>query len=78
MKNINAIVGRSDQTLSSALDSIPDLQVRFAGNNENEYLLMPENGSGKGKKRMSKNAPSILEFDRQLSRRHQHIDQFQI
>ncbi len=77
MKSINAVVGRGDQNLSSALDSIPDLHVHFATNND-EYLLVPDNGNKKNKKSVRRKSSTTHEFDRQISVTHRKIDQFQV
>ena len=78
-RTINAIVGKSDQNISSALDSIPDVHVRFATNNENEYLLINDNDNNiKNKKNFRRKSNLTNEFDRQTSTIHRKIDQYQV
>ncbi len=75
MKNTNAIVGRSDQNLSSALDS---LHVRFAKNNDDDYFLVPENENKKSRKIRRRKSNTTDEFNRQSSTINRKIDQFQV
>jgi hypothetical protein len=75
MKNTNAIVGRSDQNLSSALDS---LHVRFAKTNDDDYFLVPENENKKSRKILRRKSNTTDEFNRQNSTIHRKIDQFQV
>jgi hypothetical protein len=77
-KNINAIVGKSDENLSGALDSLPDLHVHFARNTDDEYLLISDNNKKKMKKSLRYKSNSTHEFDRQISTMHRKIDQFQV
>ncbi|CAF3006428.1 unnamed protein product [Rotaria sp. Silwood2] len=73
----NAIVGKSDQYLSSALDVLPDLHVHFTTNTGDDYLLINDNERKKAKKVFRHQPSTINEFDRQLSTIHRKIDQFQ-
>ena len=69
-RSINTIAGKGDQNLSSALDVLPDLHVRFTTNNDNDK---------KKTKKFFRNQSSIInEFDRQFSTIHRKIDQFQV
>lgn len=77
-RTINAIVGRSDQHLSSALDSLPDLHVRFAPRNEHEYTLVTDHEQSKGKRVIRRKSNLSPDFDRQASTTHGNIDQFEV
>ncbi|CAF3449980.1 unnamed protein product [Rotaria sp. Silwood1] len=76
-RTINAIVGKSDQNLSSAIDVLPELHVRFTTTNENESLLIDNNNKKNTKKIFRYQSTINSEFDRQLSTVHRKIDQFQ-
>ena len=76
--SVNAIVGESDQNLSSALDSLSDYRVRFTSNNDNEYLLVNDDNNKKMKKILRPRSNQTHEFNRQLSTVHRKIDQFQV
>lgn len=76
-KNLYSIVGKGDQHLSSALESIPDLHVRFASNNDDQYTFIPENDQKKRKKSLRNKSNTPHEFDRQISTIDRKIDQFQ-
>ncbi len=79
MKTINTIVGRSDHYLSSAIDSIPDLQIRLPiDNNDDEYLLTSENENKKTRKNLRRKSNMSNELDRQTSSIHGRIDLFQV
>ncbi|CAF3400425.1 unnamed protein product [Rotaria socialis] len=76
-RSINAIVGISDNSVSSALNSLPDLHVRFATNDDAAYSLIPESDKKKVKKLSRLISTTAYEFDRQLSVRQRKTDQFQ-
>ena len=79
-KSINAIVGRSDQNLSSALDSLPDLHVRFTGmNTDYEYNLVSDQDNATVKKGLRKRSvPRTGGFEREVSVLSRKIDQFEV
>ncbi|CAF5171834.1 unnamed protein product [Rotaria magnacalcarata] len=76
-RSINAVVGISDNSVSSALNSLPDLHVRFAANDDAASSLIPESNNKKVKKLSRFNSTTAYEFDRQLSVRQRKTDQFQ-
>jgi ankyrin repeat protein len=76
-ESIHAIVGRGNQNLSSALDTLPELHVRFATNNTDEYLLFSDNDNNKNKKSVRFKSNTTYELDRQISTIHRKIDQYQ-
>ncbi|UJR27150.1 hypothetical protein I4U23_008449 [Adineta vaga] len=75
--SINAIVGRSDQNLSGALDSISDIHVRFAPNNDEEYALLSDSDKKHYKKVLKRRLHKTNDLDRQISTTPSKIDQFQ-
>jgi hypothetical protein len=77
-RSINAIAGKGDQNLSSALESLPDVHVRFATNNENEYLLVTDSDNTRTKKVLRRKSNTAHELDRQLSTINNKTDQFQV
>lgn len=81
-KSMQAIVGRSDQNLSSALDTLPDhLHVHFADMNPDyNYNLIVDHEDPTEKKgfRRKSTAAAAAEFDRQTSNLQRKIDQFEV
>jgi hypothetical protein len=77
-RSSRGVVGKSDENLSGALDTLPDIQVRFATNNENDYLLVPENDNPQRKKFLRRKLNPNQEYDRQMSIIHKNVDQFQV
>ena len=79
-KSVDAIVGRSAQNLSSALDSLPDLHVRFTGmNNDYEYNLISDQDDSTTKKGLRKRSvPRTGGFEREVSVLSRKIDQFEV
>jgi len=76
--SINAIVGRSDQNLSSALNSLDGFHVHFATINDDEYALIPDSDNKKTRKVLRRKSNMTYEIDRQISTIHRKIDQFQV
>jgi hypothetical protein len=77
-KSTRTIVGTNNQNLSSALDSIPSVHVRFTTNDDDEYQLIKDNDKKTTKKVLKRKSIATNEFDRQISTIHRKIDQFQV
>lgn len=81
-KSIQAIVGRSDENLSSALDSLPDhLHIRFTDMNPKyEYNLIKDQDENTTLKRGLRKRPAArtAEFERTTSVFQRTIDQFEV
>lgn len=77
-KSINAIVGRSDHNLSSALNSLPDLRVQFATNRNVEYSAVPDSDGKKSRKVLKRKPIASYMLERQFSSRYGKIDQYQV
>ncbi|CAF0887601.1 unnamed protein product [Adineta ricciae] len=75
--SINAIVGRSEQSLSSALDSLTDIHVRFATDNDDGNALLSHSENKRNKKAAKRRSNTTYDLDRQLSTTQSKIDQFQ-
>lgn len=76
--SIDAIVGRNDQNISSALNCLADLHVGFVPKNDDEYALIPDSDNKKPKKILRHRSNITYEIDRQISTIHRKIDQFQV
>ena len=76
--SINAIVGRSDQNLSSALNSLTDIHVRFTTDNDDEHALLSHSENKRNKKAAKRRLNTTYDLDRQLSTTQSKIDQFQV
>jgi hypothetical protein len=79
MKTINNVVGRSDQHLSSAIDSLSDIHVRLTmENNDDEDLLTSKNENKKIRKFLRRKSNVNDELERQTSSINRRFDLFQV
>ena len=76
MKTTNTIAGHSDQHLSSAIASVPDVQLRLLTNHDDEYSLVPESENRRSRYSRRKSNLS-MGSDRQVPIIHRRIDLFQ-
>lgn len=76
MTTINNIVGRSNQHLPNAIESISDVQHRLITNDDDEYSLVPENENRRSRYFRRKSNLSTGS-DRQIPIFHRRIDLFQ-
>ena len=70
-RSVHEIVGRSDQNLSSAVDNLPDIHVRFAPTTDYTLTVNDDESSERG-------ALLKVNFNRQGSSINRKIDQFEV